>query len=224
MDYRIEDKYIVTEDYIAYLKSKLDIIMKRDVNMTGDAYLIRSVYFDDMYDSCLDEIEGGINSREKFRIRTYDKNPDTMKLELKRKRNGKTNKLSVAISVEEYNQIIDKTFSIDENSPYLIKKLWAESKSRMLSPVNIVEYERTAYVEPMGNVRITIDRNIGSCKEIDEFFADTMETKPVMLTGQHILEIKYDEFLPDYIRKALNTGVLTRLSYSKYYCSRRGVL
>ena len=42
-----------------------------------------------------------------------------------------------------------------------------------------------------------------------------------MEAGAHILEIKYDELLPDYIRKILDIGSLQRTAFSKYYFARQ---
>lgn len=223
MDYRIEDKYIVTEDYIAYLKFRLETVMNYDSHMKDGSYLIRSIYFDDMYNSCLEEVEGGYNHREKFRIRTYDNDPSMINLELKSKVNGRTNKKSVKLTTEEEKQIVNLSFMPEADSHFLIKKLWAENRTRLLKPVNIVEYERTAFVEPKGNVRITFDRNIGTSSEITRLFDDDIEITPIMPAGHHILEIKYDEFLPSYIRNIIDVGSLQKIAYSKYYCSRRGI-
>ena len=52
MDYRIENKYIVTEACLRYLQSRLEGFMKYDkFHPDGEPYQIRSAYFDDMFDS-----------------------------------------------------------------------------------------------------------------------------------------------------------------------------
>lgn len=224
MKYRVEDKYIITEDMLVYLNERLKQVMKPDENMSDGSYLIRSLYFDDIYNSCVNEIEGGLNHREKFRIRTYNNDSSLIKLELKGKTNGKTSKQSVTIDDELVKAIIDSGYVIDSDSPFLLKKLWTEQKMRLLAPVNIVEYERSAFVEGAGNVRITFDRNISASNNITAFFDDNICATPLMPAGQHILEVKYDELLPGYIRKIIDTGKLQRISYSKYYYSRRGFI
>ena len=57
MEYRVEDKYIVTDAQIVCLQSELQSYMKHDSHIEEDAYLIRSVYFDDMCVFCLFVIE-----------------------------------------------------------------------------------------------------------------------------------------------------------------------
>ena len=62
--YRVEDKYIIYEDQISYLTSRLKEIMAYDAHSQSGGYLIRSVYFDDLHDSALFENEGGVDERE----------------------------------------------------------------------------------------------------------------------------------------------------------------
>lgn len=224
MLYRVEDKYIVNEAQIAYLKERLKEFVSLDPHMKGDSYLIRSIYFDNMYDSYVEDVERGVNNREKFRIRTYDNDSNLIKLELKSKTNSKTNKKAEAISRDMVDSIVKGGVDFDPEWPFLIKKWWSEYQVQRLKPVNIVEYERTAYVESNGNVRITFDRNISYSNEVDRFFEDNIHAIPALPAGEHILEIKYDEFLPDYFRAILGETRLQRTSFSKYYYSRRNIL
>ena len=85
----------------------------------------------------------------------------------------------------------------------------------------IVAYERTPYIYPVGNVRITFDRNIVSSGNVKEFMRPEICTRPVMPAGRHVLEVKYDELLPDYIYQALQNLNLQRTAYSKYYICRK---
>ena len=57
MLYRVEDKYVVNEAQIAYLKERLKDFVSMDPHMKGDSYLIRSIYFDNMYEGCKDLVE-----------------------------------------------------------------------------------------------------------------------------------------------------------------------
>ena len=221
MEYRVEDKYIVTDAQIVCLQSELQSYMKHDSHIEEDAYLIRSVYFDDMCDSCLCDNEIGTDEREKFRIRTYNNDKSLIQLEQKSKTRGYTSKRSERISLDDCMKYIRGEIpDMNKEDGFLKKKLYVQASTRMLSPKCIVEYERTAFVEPMGNVRITFDKNISGTFEAETFWDEVLPGIPVLPSGQHILEVKYDEFLPDYIRKILNTGTLQRTSYSKYYYAR----
>lgn len=219
MDYRVEQKYLISDRQIEYLKIRLQGYMEPDANMQGEPYLIRSVYFDDMMNSCMHENEEGMDNREKFRIRTYNNNQDLIKLELKSKKRGYTSKKSAILTKKEADSLL-RGESIFGTSEFLKTKLSSEMQYRRLLPVCIVEYERTAFVEAMGNVRITFDRNIGSSSEISCFWDDNMPVTPVLNAGKHILEIKYDELIPDYIKEIIDEGNLSKTAFSKYYFAR----
>lgn len=85
----------------------------------------------------------------------------------------------------------------------------------------IVAYERTPFVYGPGNVRITFDRNIGSSTDVGSFFDSYLPLRPVLPVGKHILEVKYDEFLPDFLYSVMNLGSLTQSAFSKYYLCRK---
>ena len=97
-------------------------------------------------------------------------------------------------------------------------------RTRLLRPKVIVEYERVPYVDSLGNTRITLDQNIASSDVIDDFLKPWIRRRPIMPAGQHILEVKYDEFLPDYIYQNLQLTNLRQTAFSKYYLCRRYML
>ncbi len=224
MEYRVEDKYIITEDKAAYIEAMLKEVCEADTHGTDGKYNIRSVYFDDMYDTCLRENEAGTDKREKYRIRSYDLDDKLIHLELKSKLRGYTRKDSVALSKSEALRLLDRDDRLlSDADTYLVKKLCAEMQYKRMQPVVMIEYERTAYTYTTGNVRITFDRNIGASKDYMGLWDNTPSMIPVMPKGQLILEIKYDEFLPDYIRQIVDIGSLNRTAYSKYYYGRMSI-
>lgn len=90
-----------------------------------------------------------------------------------------------------------------------------------LQTVQIVEYERVAFVEELGNVRVTLDRNIGGNSKVTDFVKPEVKLPPALPVGMHILEVKYDELLPDPITRVLRSVPLQRTSFSKYYYTRK---
>lgn len=218
MEYRVEQKYFVTEDTIAYLKKRLSCLMDYDAHAGEGGYLIRSIYFDDMYDTCLDENESGLDRRQKFRIRCYNNDPSVLHLECKEKRNGFTKKTAETLTMDDcllYMQ--GKVPDLKHESSFLQKRLYAGYLAARMQAVNIVEYERVAMVEKIGNVRITFDTNIGGTEDVGRFFETNLYAQPVLPAGTHILEVKYDETLPDGIHKILTECNLARTAFSKYY-------
>ena len=221
MQHRHELKFLVSEQQIELIKSRLKLLMRQDVHQNGGMYNIRSVYFDDLFDSCMRENENGVDSRKKYRIRIYNKSSDVIKLEKKMKIRGMTRKEGVSIDKDTCLRYINKQqLGVLQGNTELEKELYVQIQTKGMQPVTIVEYERTAFVEKNGNVRITFDRNISGCDKVDSFFEDNIPLVPLLPQGLHILEVKYDEYFPDYIKEVLEIGSLQRTAFSKYYYAR----
>lgn len=221
MKYRHELKFLVGEQQIALLKLRLKMIMKQDANQNGDSYNIRSLYFDDLYDSCMHENESGIDARSKYRIRIYDKKSDVIKLEKKIKLHGMTRKEVATVNQEKCLQYMHgKEIKVLPKDTKLEKEFYTKIMANGMKPVTIVEYERTAFVEKRGNIRITFDQNISGCDYVHSFFEENIPLVPLLERGKHVLEVKYDEYFPDYIKDVLEIGSLQRISFSKYYYAR----
>lgn len=221
--YRHEFKYLISSAQIPLLRSRISSFMTPDPHAgPGSMYGIRSLYFDDYEDRCFYENENGTDPREKFRIRIYNHSSSRITLECKRKEHGKTLKTSCPLTFEQAGCLIQGLPLPDIRTlPPLLRKLELARKTRRMHPVVIVEYERVPYICPDGNVRVTFDRNIASCSDPDSFFDPEIPRRPVMPAGQHLMEVKYDAFLPDYIYHSLNLGRLSQTTFSKYYLCRK---
>lgn len=186
------------------------------------AYTIRSLYFDDYKNSCYYENENGTDPREKFRIRIYNHSTDRIMLECKRKERGKTLKTACPLTLQQAEQLMQgKPLPDIGNQHPLLQKLTVQMLTRQLRPVVIVEYDRVPYVYPAGNVRVTLDTNISSSGAISAFFDENIPKRPVLPLGQQLLEVKYDEFLPDHIYRNLQLDNLRQTAFSKYYVCRK---
>ncbi|MBQ9968112.1 MAG: polyphosphate polymerase domain-containing protein [Oscillospiraceae bacterium] len=223
LSYRNELKYAVSAGQILLLKSRVQPLLKPDRHADKDgSYQIRSLYFDDCYDSAFYDNENGVAPREKFRIRIYNGSADRIMLECKRKERGKTHKDACAVSRELTMALIAGQIpAVTEEQPPLLRKLLCLMLTRRLRPVVIVEYDRAAFVCKNGNVRVTFDTNITSSTDLDRFFEPGSHRRPVMPAGQHLLEVKYDDHLPDPIYGALSLGSLRQETFSKYYLCRK---
>ena len=225
MEYRVEDKYIVTDAELKLIAARLQSIMPMDSHQKGSCYEIRSLYFDDLQDRCMDENSSGVDQRQKFRIRTYDPSSQILHLEIKGKLHGFTRKVSCNLAKEEVLQILSGDLSVTPDQRCPLNQLKVEMRCRGMQPKAIISYERTAFVHPAGNVRITFDRNITACSRCHDFFEPVPAgVVPVLPSGLHVLEVKYDEFLPDFIARQLEIGCLRHSSFSKYYLGRLALL
>ncbi len=221
--FRHELKYLCTDQQMEFIQSRLQTLMQYDSHTENGRYKIRSLYFDNYDNRCYYENEFGVDSREKFRIRIYNASDKRISLECKRKEHGKTFKTSCVITKEQYFDLLNGSVdSIDlSQAPPLLRKFIMLIRTEFYKPVVIVEYERTPYVYNLGNVRITLDRNISSSNRYEDFFNDIIPSRPILPQGQHLLEVKYDELLPDFIKNVLQLGDLQQTAFSKYYLCRK---
>ena len=221
--YRHEFKYIISQGEAAVLELRIAALMSVDPHVgEGGVYTIRSLYFDSFTDRCVYENESGTDPREKFRIRIYNVSAARIALECKRKERGKTLKTSCLISEEQCRLLMRGGIPRDIGARQtVLLRLALLMRSELFLPKVIVEYERTPYILRMGNVRVTFDRNIRSSSVIGSFLEEGLFVRPVMSVGQHVLEVKYDEFIPDYIKDSLEIGSLRQTAYSKYYLCRK---
>lgn len=219
MKYRHELKHQLTYgDYIS-LKKRLDIVCPRDKNATEGYYIIRSLYYDNADDKALFEKLDGVNRREKFRIRYYNGDTSFIHLEKKAKHNQLCLKNSEKITVEEVQKLLDNDidFLRQEEKP-LFTEFYSKIVTQRLTPKTIVEYKREPFTYPAGNVRITFDSKITTGMTSLDFLNPN---SPMMSTGNTILlEVKYDEFIPDFLLSALQTKGHSAAAFSKYAAAR----
>ena len=221
--YRHELKYVCTAAELALIQSRIHHLIPLDshVGETG-MYNIRSLYFDDYYNRCYYENENGTDPREKFRIRIYNGSAQIIRLELKRKECGKTLKRSCTITRQQVETLLaGDIFPWDDNMDPLLKKFYMWIECNIGRPKVIVNYSRIPFVCPDGNTRVTLDLNISSSADIHTFFNSTFCGRPIMPIGKHVLEVKFDEYLPDYIYHSVQTNALHRITCSKYYLCRK---
>jgi len=223
MKYRHELKYQVTDAQVAMLKNRITHLIPADSHAgENGVYSIRSLYFDDYENRCLRENEDGTDPREKFRIRIYNASSERITLECKRKERGKTHKTSCPLTEEQTRMLMAGKILPDiASQPPLLQKLTMLMMTRRMRPVVIVEYDRIPFVYKNGNVRITLDTNIASSAAVDRFLDENILPRPVLPEGQQLLEVKYDEYLPDFIYRSLQLHSLRQTAFSKYYICRK---
>lgn len=223
--YRNEWKYECYEARALELGARLNALMSRDSYADSHGkYIIRSLYFDDYKNTSAVENVSGERERFKYRIRYYGNDVGYLKLEKKIKKNSLCRKEACPISIEQCKQFISGDVSslvYDEGAP-LIREFAMDILRRGFMPKVIIEYEREAYVEPITNVRITFDRNIISSEEVDKFLLpDEYIKRPFKDIGTCVLEVKFDDILPSYIRRVVEANCFTQQAHSKYYLGRR---
>ena len=219
--YRVEDKYNCSETQLVMLQSRMEAALRPDSNEGGpEGYSIVSLYFDDLQDSCLQDTEDGVNQRNKYRIRIYNDSLDVIKLEVKTKRDNRIQKRSRTISRSEMESLMRGECIAEESSFEDPATLFNVAiKNGGLRPKVIVAYERKAYVYEPGNVRITFDRNVRASSRIENFGQKNI-SYDFLQEYDKVLEVKYDEFIPDFLLQLLEVGNMQQSAYSKYQLCR----
>lgn len=220
MDFRHEWKHEINYSDRLILRQRLKAVARQDTHGTDGVYFIRSLYFDNLQDKALREKLDGVNCREKFRIRFYDMDPSLIHLEKKSKQNGLGCKEMATLTAAQAQAIIDGDcgWMMDTQEP-LIRELYSKMMWQGLRPKTIVDYTREAYVYAPGNVRITLDYDIRTGLHSVDFLNPNCITVPAGDAGA-ILEVKWDEFLPDIIRDAVQLTGRHTAAFSKYAACR----
>lgn len=220
MKYRHEWKHEIDYSDMLVLRARLSAVTNQDVHTINGKYEIRSLYFDTLTDKALHEKVDGVNIREKFRMRYYNGDLSFIRLEKKSKVNGLCLKESVPLTMEQAQAILggDYLAMVQCNIP-LVAELYSKMAGQGLRPKTIVDYTREAFVFAPGNVRITLDYNIRTGMQNTDFLNPDSVTVPIR-EAPIILEVKWDEYLPDIIRDAVQLENCRVGAFSKYAACR----
>ena len=219
---RHEFKHQVSPPEDLVLSGRLRRLFAHDAHAGPDgSYRITSLYFDTPYDAALREKLDGVDRREKFRLRYYGEDPAWLKLEKKFKVNGLCGKRSARLSRDEAERLLagEDGFLLRREEP-LLRELYSKLRGGGLAPRTAVCYDREAFLYFPGNVRITLDRNLRTgLSSLDLFRPKRFALKP--LAGSTVLEVKYDAFLPELVRMAVQVPGRQAAACSKYALCRR---
>ena len=223
--YRHELKYVISEGEHKLLSMRVKACLKQDyhASINGGEYWIRSLYFDDPFDSALWEKTSGVGSRDKYRIRIYNLTDDAIKLERKHKEGQYIKKDSVTISRQDCDEIVRGNLEcLKHNDNPFAMQFYGIFKANHLRPKVLVDYVREPYVFPAEDVRITFDKDVRTAMRCTDLFNPHVITYPVWdLRNCMILEVKFNESLPQYVQELLTLDAAERTAASKYVFCRQ---
>ena len=219
-DFRHEWKHEIGRSDLLALRARLRAVCQPDRHALDGQYQIRSLYFDNLADKALREKLDGVDRREKFRIRYYNGDLSLIHLEKKLKRNGLGTKAMAELTAAEAQAIVDGDLSwMPASNRPLVQELYSKMRSQGLRPRTIVDYTREPFVYAPGNVRVTLDYDIRTGLGCTDFLNPNCVTIPA---GDPIaiLEVKWDAYLPDIIRDAVQLEGRRSAPISKYAACR----
>ena len=221
--YRHEYKHEINLMDYHCIKQRIKALAKLDSNANQDGlYLVRSLYFDNDQDVALREKIDGLPNRVKYRIRIYNGEESCIKLEKKSKVSGMCNKQSVLLTRPQCDLITSGDIHwMAESKEALIVEFYTKLLNNRLKPKTIVDYNREAYIFPHGNVRVTFDSDIRTGIYRTNIFDKDLQMVEVMpLPGVMVLEVKYDNYLPDVIKDVIQSKNRHMTAFSKYASAR----
>ena len=222
-DFRHEYKYQCTPDQLLTERKRLESLLAPDPHVGADGkYLIRSVYFDDPDNGAFYENEDGDDPRAKYRLRIYNCSDARISLERKAKVRMMTHKDAALVNRAEAEALLSGQIPFPRpEHPPLLRRMLTDMLLRVLRPAVVVQYVRTPFILATGNVRVTLDEEISSSLAVSRFFDPEIPLRQVLADGQGILEVKWDQFLPDWLYASLQLEELQWSGFSKYYLCRR---
>ena len=196
---RYELKYLMDRGQTAYLMNRLR------GHMEPDRYgktTIASLYYDTPDRRLIRASLDKPDFKEKMRLRSYGRATEDSPvfLELKRKASGIVYKRRVRSTLPEVRAFFRGENELFENRQINRELNWFRDSYGELEPACLIIYDRIAYFEPEGDLRLTGD----------------MDGIPLLPEGNTILEAKVQAAMPMWLSAILDEGEIYKSSFSKY--------
>ena len=130
--FRYEQKYEINSYQYEELRQVLRQIAELDPH-TGEngEYMIRSLYFDDMYRSAYNDKLDGVHQRKKYRIRVYGCSDEVIHLECKNKEGAYIYKESCNLTRAEYDSILNGEYEfLLQKDSQLAKEFYIDIRTK----------------------------------------------------------------------------------------------
>ncbi len=211
---RFERKYLLSGEQTDYLVKRLEGHMRLDQYGRTS---IASLYYDSpSYQLIRASIEKP-PFKEKIRLRSYGlaTRESPVYLELKRKAYGIVYKRRVQSTIPLVEKFFAGSGDICAGGQINREITYFRDYYGTLVPACLIIYDREAYFEPGGDLRLTIDY----CpryrvEQLD--LTRSMEGLPLRPPGHTILEIKVQEAMPLWLTAILDEGKIYKNTFSKY--------
>jgi|SRR3989338_1944240 len=214
--------YIPYKEYIVLSNLLKKILVLDKYNKEGqNGYFIRSLYFDTLDNKEFEEKMAGIENRSKYRLRIYDLNDSKVKFEIKRKTNGLIIKETAIITRKDAIELQKRNYEVMlKYNNKVLNKAYKEFKKSQYYPVVIVDYLREAFVFDVNKIRIVFDRFLkSSTLHLDLFGKETFPTQKLK-NALVVMEIKYNNFIPEWLKDLVQVPSAERSAISKYCIGR----
>ena len=223
---RYEFKYFLPNEISKEIQNHVSRFMKID-NFASknkhENYFVRSIYFEDAFNTNFEEKINGYRVRKKFRLRLYDKdlNNSSIFLETKGRNLERTYKRRIELNscdikiIRENKDLYNLLKKYPNN--HSIKEFIFETIKKNLKPKILIDYYRKPYINNYGlYFRLTFDQNL-SCIKLDKSFDKVQMNQSISCkTGYTILEVKFERSIPLWFHRIIQSYNLRRESISKF--------
>ena len=178
---------------------------------------IASLYYDTPDSRLIRASLDGPLFKEKIRLRSYGMAAmdSPVYLELKRKAYGIVYKRRVKTAIPSVAKFFDKEGEIASGGQIMSEIRAFRDYYDTLVPACLIIYDRTAFFEPGGDLRLTIDRNPRYRTE-QLNLTTSMDGISLLPPGYTILEIKVQDAMPLWLTDVLSAGKIYKSTFSKY--------
>ena len=216
MKFRHEMKYLINYGDAELIRQRLKPLLLPDPHAVDGKYHIRSLYFDDYWNTAYQDKVDGVDGRKKYRIRLYNLETDYIRLECKVKSGAYICKISAPLT-KEVDKILQGDYAFLLCHEYeLCRQFYYECISRVLRPKVYVDYEREPYILEAGDVRITFDSDVRGAYPGYGITEKNMVFRYVLESGKLIMEVKFTEFIPKLLQNILPARAMDLSAVSKY--------
>ena len=129
-------------------------------------------------------------------------------------------KVSEPLDPDVCRAVLAGNFDALRSGGPLCRELFCKMRTQQLRPRTVVDYSREAFLCSAGNVRITVDSDIRTGLTPRGFLSPRLRELSV---GRAVLEVKYDAFLPDFVRDLVQLPGRRAAAFSKYAACRQFV-
>lgn len=207
---REEKKFLINIDEFRSKAHYLDMLMIQDEHNGTDGYIIRSLYFDTIYDDDFFEKLEGVETRRKIRLRIYDPKHDFAMLEMKQKQGANQKKRSLRMTKADAEALIAGKYEVLlKYKEDFARECYGLMHYKCYRPKTIVQYNRKAYIAKENKIRLTFDNNIVATETNFDLFSENLVMYPVLDKFNVVLERNprnYDEAImqmKDFITKRI---------------------
>ena len=219
---RQEKKYLINLEQYYYLSRRFSKVLTEDKHSSGDGYLIRSLYFDQLDDNDYEEKIEGLDVRKKIRLRNYGEKSQSAKLEMKQKQGHLQKKRSLTLNKEQSQRLINCDYSVLlESDSQFAGECFGLMHMQCYRPKAVVAYTRKVFIANENNIRITFDHNIRGSESNFDIFSPGLVENMIFDPYLVVLEVKFNGFMLSYIKDLITDVDVSELAIGKYCFGRK---